>query len=201
MDKELRRITDYLLFNSSCMSDVGLFHGKMGIVISLYAYAKRYQDKLMEEFAWELFQQVYDGVNTDSPVNLEYGLAGIGYGTTLLCEWGWVECDLNAVLAEIDTKIMERDPRRMTDFSVRSGAGGLLLYLAERQKTGMPLLTFDSQYLAELQSAVTNRVVINYSTKLIGLLNAPSFAIDDYLDKPIGIDGGSAYYILKNILE
>ena len=135
------------------------------------------------------------------PIGLENGLTGTGYGTSLLCKLGLVECDLNAVLEDVDTKIMERDPRRISDFSVRSGVGGLLLYLALRQSTGEPLLTFDNQYLTELESATAGRLKLNPNTSLLDLLNKPSFGVDDYIEKPVGIDGGSAYYILNDILS
>lgn len=200
MNTGLRKITDYLLLKSSYLKDIGLFHGKMGIAVALYAYANRYHDNLIEEYAWDLFQQVYEGIHVDMSIGLENGLVGIGYGTTLLCEQGWVECDLNAILSDIDAKIMERDPRRITDFSVRSGAGGILLYLTLRQKVGGPLLTFDRQYLGELQSAMANKMTPVIDAGIISILNEPLFAVSEYIENPIGIDGGSAYYILKNIL-
>lgn len=195
-----RKLIDYLLLKSLYMQNAGLFHGKMGIVVALYAYADRYHDKLLEEYAWELFLQVYDDIHADMPIGLEYGLSGIGYGTALLCKLGLVECDLNEILADVDAKIMERDPRRMTDFSARSGMGGLLLYLSLRQETSGSLSTFDSQYLAELHAAATDRGIVNMTANIIDLLNEPSFAVNDYMEKPVGIDGGSAYYILKDII-
>lgn len=198
--EHLRKIADYLLLKSSYIQDIGLFHGKMGIVVALYMYANLYDDKILEDYAWDLFQQVYDGVHNDMPIGLEYGLTGIGYGTTLLQKYGYVDCDLNVTLGEVDTKIMERDPRRMTDFSVRTGAGGIQLYLALRQDTSGPILTFDCQYLAELQSAITNRGKFIPAANIIDILNEPSFSVSDYIDRPIGIDGGSAYYILKDVL-
>lgn len=200
MNTELRKIADYLLLKSPYIQDIGLFHGKMGIVVSLYAYANKYNDQLLEEFAWDLFQQIYENVHTDMPIGMEYGLAGIGYGTTLLSKLGLVECDLNSVLADVDAKIMERDPRRMSDYSVRTGAGGVLLYLALRQEADGTLLTFDSQYMAELESVATGRVMLNPATNILDILSEPLFSVDDYIEKPIGIDGGSAYYILKDIL-
>lgn len=200
MNTELRKIADYLLLRSSYMQEIGLFHGKMGIVVSLYAYANKYQDHLLEDFAWDLLQQIYENVHTDMSIGMEYGLAGIGYGTTMLSKLDLVECDLNAVLADVDAKIMERDPRRMTDYSVRTGAGGILHYLTLRQETEGKLLTFDSQYLAELKDATAGKVMLNHVTNIMDILNKPLFDINGYMDKPIGIDGGSAYYILKDIL-
>ena len=62
MKKEMDKIADYLLLRSSYMQELGLFHGKMGVVVALYLYADAYGDEVMREYAWELFQQVYDGV-------------------------------------------------------------------------------------------------------------------------------------------
>lgn len=196
---ELRKIADYLILKSLFVSDVGLFQGKMGIVVALYAYANRHDDKLLEEYAWDLLQQIYDGVHADMPVGLEYGLAGIGYGTTLLQMHGFVDCDLNDILADIDAKIMERDPRRMTDMSVRSGAAGIQLYISMRQRACSKVLTFDDLYVSDLQAALAVRAVAATDIDVISLLNRPTFDIEDYLEKPIGIDGGSAYYILEEL--
>ena len=106
MKEEMDKIADYLLLRSGYLQELGLFHGKMGVVVALYLYADAYGDEVMREYAWELFQQVYDGVHTDMPVGLERGLAGIGYGTTLLCKRGLVECSLNDILEDIDRKLL-----------------------------------------------------------------------------------------------
>lgn len=197
MDTTLRRISEYLLLKSSYMRDIGLFHGKMGIAVSLFAYANKYDDKLMEEYAWDLLQQVYEGVHSDLPIGLENGLIGIGYGVTLLYENKWVEGELDSILSEVDEKIMERDPRRINDFSIRSGIGGLLLYWTIRERANGVPATFDSQYLVELHDKVSDNDFKVRETNLIDILNMPSFKENDYVDQAIGIDGGSAYYVLK----
>ena len=197
MNSEIRNIVDYLLLKSSYMPNIGLFHGKMCIAIAMFAYANRFNDKLMEEYAWDLLQQVYDGVHSDMPIELESGLIGIGYGVTLLYENKWVEGELDSVLFDIDEKIMERDPRRIKDFSLRSGIGGLLFYLTIRERTNGALATFDRQYLTALHDKVLDNDFKVRETNLIDILNMPSFKETDYIDQPIGIDGGSAYYVLK----
>lgn len=194
------RIAEYLLLKGSHIPELGLFHGKMGFVVALYLYADVRRDDVMREYAWELFQQVYDGVHTDMPTGLERGLAGIGYGTTLLCMRGLVECSLNDILTDIDRKIMERDPRKLTDMSVRTGARGLMLYLNLRQRVE-PVTTFDSGYLRELQETMAGHKVPSRDLNIMDILHEPSFTETDYLDKPLDIDGGSAYYILKNTLQ
>ena len=204
MELKIKKIADYLLLRSSYLQEIGLFHGKMGVAIALYMYSSKYNDKLMEEYAWDLFQQVYDKVHIDMPVGLETGLAGIGYGTTLLYKYGLVSCDLNEILIDVDSKIMERDPRRMSDLSARTGLGGILQYIALRQSTGEPLLTFDRQYLTELNNAVANNASLHSLCQLrepTDLLAHPQFNIDGYIEKPLGIDDGCAYYILNDYIH
>ena len=200
MNEDLRKIVDYQLLYSPYMRDIGLFHGKMGVVIALYMYSTKYHDELISEYAWDLFQQIYDGIYSNMSIGLEDGLAGIGYGTTILYKRGLVDCDLNSILVDVDSKIMEHDPRRMKDQSIRSGVGGLIQYIALRKSTGEPFETFDAQYLSELYVTAAP-VISNYQeTGLMNILNVPSFSIEEYTEKPLGIDGGSSYYILKDIL-
>lgn len=204
MEQQIRKIADYLLLQSSNMREVGLFHGKMGVTVALYMYSAKYDDPLMEEYAWDLFQQVYEAVHVDMPVGIESGLAGIGYGTTLLRKYGLVDCDLNEILMDVDFKIMERDPRRMSDRSVRTGLGGILQYIALRQSTNEPLLTFDRQYLTELNNITADNVRLNSLRQFhatTGLLTNPPFGMDDYIEKPLGIDAGCAYYILNDYIN
>lgn len=198
---ELQKITDYLLLKSPFIQDIGLFHGQMGIVLALYLYADKYQDKLLQEYAWELFLQVHEKIHTDMPVGLEYGLAGIGYATTLLYKHGLVDCDLNDVLSAIDSKIMERDPRRMTDMGLRTGAAGLIAYIRLRMTTREPLTSFDNLYLSELRQVSAASKIEAQPPSLLDLLTPPDFAIDEYVEKPWGIDQGSSYYILESVLS
>ena len=190
------KIADYLLLRSSYMQELGLFHGKMGVVVALYLYADAYGDEVMREYAWELFQQVYDGVHTDMPVGLERGLAGIGYGTTLLCKRGLVECSLNDILEDIDRKIMERDPRRLTDMSVRTGVGGLMLYLDLRQSVEA-VATFDSRYMMELQDTVARNNLPCRALDVMDVLNEPTFPEAEYIERPLGIDRGMCLLYIK----
>ena len=200
MNERLRKIVDYLLISSPYIHDIGLFHGKMGVVIALYLYSAKYRDELISDYAWDLLQHIYDNINSNMPIGLEYGLAGIGYGTTILYKHGLVDCDLNSILVDVDSKIMEHDPRRIKDMSIRSGVEGLMQYIALRKSTGEPFETFDAQYLTELYATASPIVSVYQDKSIMSILNAPTFSIEEYTEKPLGIDGGSAYYILKDIL-
>lgn len=200
MKTDLQKIADYLLLKSPFIQDIGLFHGKMGIVLSLFLYADKYQDDLLKEYAWELYQQVHETIHANMPIGLEYGLAGIGYATTLMCKTGLADCNLNEVLAEVDSRIMEHDPRRIEDMSVRTGAAGLMSYIKLRETTGLPLTSFDTCFLTELKHTMFVQGSEPLSPDIMDILNTPSFPIEDYIEKPCGIDEGSSYYILKSVL-
>ena len=199
MKDELDKIADYLLLQGGGLPDPGLFHGKTGIVVALYLYAEACRDEVLRDYAWELFQQVYDSVHTLMPVGLESGLAGVGYGVTLLCKRGLLDGDLNDILADVDGKIMEHDPRRMADLSVRTGVRGLMLYLDLRRSVA-PVSTFVGLYLSELQAVAARHGVAQASSPpLLSLLDAPTFSEAEYAGRPLGIDRGSAYYLLKSV--
>lgn len=196
----LHKIVDYLLLKSSSIRDVSLFHGKMGIVVSLYLYAERHKDELLKEYAWDLFLQVHDSIHTNMPVGLEYGLAGIGVGTVLLCHYGNMDCDFNDILADIDAKIMERDPRRFKDLSMRTGMAGVKYYLRLRGALGGEMKSFDHQYITELQQVLGELEISENAPSIIEIINKPSFTLDEYIEKPLGIDIGCSYYILNSVI-
>ena len=200
MRSELHKIIDYLLLKSPFVQDISLFHGKTGLALALYLYADKHKDKLLNEYAYELFQQVHEGIHSDMPIGLEYGLAGIGYATTLLYKHKLVDCDLNEVLSELDSKIMERDPRRMTDMNLRTGASGIRTYIQLRMTTNERLTSFDSLYLSELLKNIINSKAEYMQSDLLDILTPPEFYIDEYIGKPWGIDKGSSYFILKYAL-
>lgn len=183
-------------------SDISLYHGKMGIVLALYIYAQQSAQEHIKDYVWDLLQEVYNGVNETQPVGLEYGLAGIGYGTTLLKKYGIFDCDLDEVLCNIDQKIMTYDPRRITDFTYRTGAWGLSNYISLRMNVEGKISSFDTQYLQELQYVLSANQAYNKGMpeKTIWTdLQAPDWELSDFQNHPLGIDEGLAYYLIKNI--
>lgn len=192
-----RRIVDYLLLHGETMRDIGLFHGKMGLVVALYEYANKYGDDLICDYAWELLEQVYCGLHIDMPIGMENGFVGIGYGVTVLQQKGWFDVDLNEVLADVDHMIMMRDPRRITDVSLRRGLAGIAAYLKARSRFATGLLTFDSQYISELKMALDNYNVPTPDCGLCEMIYPPTFSHADFIGKPLDIDQGCAYYLLN----
>lgn len=152
----------YLTINSSYLSDLGLFHGKMGIVLFFFELARASQNVAYEGLASNLLDEIYDEIHYDLPINLENGLCGIGWGMEYLVQHGFMEGDTDEILADIDQKVMEINPLRMKDFSLRRGLGSIAFYVLARlnvirQSNTLP---FDDTYLEALQKAVSQ---IDYS--------------------------------------
>lgn len=193
------KIVNHLLLRSADCKDISLYHGKMGIVLTLYLYAREQGRTDWEELAWDLLQSVYAQLEENLPYNIENGLAGIGYAVTLLKRNRIFDADLNNILWNIDQKIMSYDPRRFKDFSFRKGALGICSYLQLRQKVETRLNSFSQSYFHELHETLVKNGInleksIQYSLK--DDLTMPSWNIQEYLDHELGIDSGISYYLL-----
>lgn len=197
-----QQIVNHLMLKSIEMSDISLYHGKMGIVLALYIYALQSAQEHIKDYAWDMLQEVYNGINETRPVGLEYGLSGIGYGTTLLKKYGIFDCDLNEVLCSIDERIMANDPRRFTDFTYRTGAWGVSNYISLRMSVEGNIHSFDTQYLQELRYILSANHAFNNGIpeKNIWMdLQAPDWELSDFQNHPLGIDEGLAYFLIKNL--
>ena len=146
----------YLTINSSFLRDLGLFHGRMGIVLFFAHYARISNSKHYEDFAGHLLDEIYEEINLDLPVNLENGLCGIGWGIEYLVQHGFMEGNTDEILADIDRKVMEIDPLRLSDLSFRRGLAGIAFYVIARlnAKRQTSILPFDTAYLKALKKAL-----------------------------------------------
>lgn len=170
----------YLIINGSYLNDLGLFHGKMGIVLFFSELAHVNQNPIYEDLASSLLGEIYEEIHYDLPINLENGLCGIGWGIEYLVQHGLMEGDTDEILSDIDQKVMEINPFRIKDFSIRRGLGGIVYYVlarlnASRQSDTLP---FDKDYLKGLQEAILqakfpneNEMTLNLSESLQQVLS------------------------------
>ncbi len=91
-------------------------------------------DTMYEDVALELLDEVEEKLQKGLPVTFESGLSGIGWAVNYLIANTFVEGDSLEICEEIDSKIMETDPRRLTDYTLEKGLGGILLYVLAHSK-------------------------------------------------------------------
>ena len=148
-----------LLLNSSFENDIGLFYGKMGIIIFFSHYFKTKNNPLFEDTASELMDELLNEIHENLPVGFASGSAGIGWGIEYLIQNGFMEGDSLDICEEVDIRIMERDPRRIKDYSIEIGLGGILHYVLAHIKGVMAQHSkppFDETYLNDLYQTVSN---------------------------------------------
>lgn len=136
-------IINTLLLNASYIGNLGLMHGKMGIAIYFFHLAHNTNNQIYEDFAGELIDEIYEEINSNTPLDFENGLAGIGWGIEYLVQNGFIEANTDEVLEEFDRKI---NKELIDDFpkelSLLDGILGIGVYFLKRiQPTG-----FDANY-------------------------------------------------------
>lgn len=226
-----QRIIHRLLLHSSLLPDIGLLNGKMGLVICFMHYHQFTNNELYEDVATELMDKIIKELHKSLSVTFESGLSGIGWGIDYMIHKGFVEGNSIEICEEIDNRIMEADPERISDYSFKNGLGGILCYvlshlmIADKQKQQLP---FDSRYLSGLYTVCTrfalrrdkvppktlewvdayqdyyiNKIVYaNQFWKLSALLQAiPDFDNKRLNTYPLGLNKGLAGTLLTNIID
>jgi|SRR5690554_5695369 len=167
----LNRIANHLIINSSFLDNLGLFHGKMGIVIFFYHYARFTNNPIYDEFAGKLLDEIFEEIHDNLPIDFENGYLGIGWGIEYLAEQKFVNGDTNDILEDIDKKVMERDIRRISDMSLNTGLEGIFHYvLARTHKNNDIIHLFDKEYLNDLSKAINHIDKRMMSNSLLSLI-------------------------------
>jgi len=104
---QLEKATAYLLEHASGLSNPGLFNGKTGICIYFFHLAAVTGNLRYREFAVQLWAETSSGLNTVTSVDLEDGLAGIGWGIEYLVRQKYLRPDPEDLLRMIDDKLFK----------------------------------------------------------------------------------------------
>lgn len=221
------RILHILLLNSKFLSDFGLFAGKTGLAITFAHLYKQtltsIYDDCMGELLDDIMGKTYKGLGTD----FASGFAGIGWGLEYLLQNGFAEGKGVDVCGELDSKIMERDPRRITDLSLETGMEGLLHYVLAHLHGAISkgdLLPFDETYLGDLYSSVmslkqcnlsvplrvlidkyinwyANRITLDYKLDVTLFIKNTEVNEERCFEYPLGIREGLSGILLKQCLQ
>ena len=87
------RIADWLLLNGTLTACPGLLHGKLGIAIFFFHYARFTGEELFDEYAWDLVVAMQEQLHANYRPDYEWGIAGIGVGIDYLIRSGLIEVD------------------------------------------------------------------------------------------------------------
>lgn len=195
---ELTRIANYLILHGRYQNNPGLFRGKAGTMLTMFLFSQKTGISVYRDFAEDLLEEVQNQLFDNLPIGMKDGLAGIAYSMSYLLNNNILSFDPNEILCDIDEKIMSFDPRRISDFSIETGALGVWAYINERRKCQAALTSIDEQYIREIEYLLKENGYANIGDFCFWKnLTCPKFPINEYIGQKLDIDGGSAYYLLK----
>lgn len=155
--KRLSSLVDYLC-DKTDRHNIHLWDGCIGLLLALCEYQLYYKSQQSEEFIAQLLESISDKLTpqVEVPISFAHGICGVGWGYIFLIRKKLTDYTFENELKVIDSKLMERDPQRVTDFTFESGLGGIFCYVVHRlylTKLGIASSCFDSTYLSSLLEA------------------------------------------------
>lgn len=198
---DLTRIANYLILHGRYQNNPGLFRGKAGTMLTMFLFSQKTGISLYRDFAEDLLEDIQNQLFDNLPLGMKDGLTGIAYSMSYLANNNILSFDQNDILCDFDSKIMNSDPRRITDYSFENGALGIWAYINERLKSTQKLTSLDGMFIMELEDSLHKKGILCDDIKLIDQLLQPTFSIYEYEKQRLDIDGGAAYYLLKHSLN
>lgn len=183
----IQRLAYEIYRNREQIADLGLMGGKMGFCLNLYHIARQTEDKVLNECADNLLDEIYERVNLKLPVSFATGLAGIGWGIEHLASHDFVKADTCEVLEDFDNLIKKvNDYTPINEYSLKGGVIGRAIYFLNRLKN----VKMEDDRLMTLQNKLT----------MINLIEAVDNVIKNE-DKLLYFDDNAAYWDFSIILH
>lgn len=162
--KELNNIAEALLLDCCKVKDIGLYQGKMGIVLFFYHYSRFSNNDLYRIFADELLDDILCDLDSNSDISFYYGLSGIAWGICHLYINHFVTCDIVNILEDVNQEIVKKDIKRMDDSSLSMGIKGILFYIKlHLLASSTNPLGFDDSYMDAINSITPEQEWMNDS--------------------------------------
>lgn len=197
----LQQIANHLIINSSFLTDLSLYHGKMGIVLFFYNYARYTKNSVYEEFAGELLDEIFNEIHDNIGIDFENGLSGVGWGVLYLIKNQFVSGDPNDILEDIDMKMMEINLLKVRNNSLERGILGISIYISYRLSFQEGFSYFDTDFVSDLQKVISDKR-INVKFDLYSIVNQCTYSsLEEIGITLLGLRNGYAGYGLKLIAE
>jgi hypothetical protein len=130
--QDLQQIVDMLLLNGTLTECSGLIHGKIGIAVFFFHYAKYTDNMLFTDYALALIGEMQKQIHASSRADYEKGIAGIGAGIDYLIRNNLLNTE-DDIFEDLDQRMYRAvmyDPWQ--DFSLYGGLTGYGRYWISR---------------------------------------------------------------------
>lgn len=132
IEMDLRQIVDMLLLNGTLTECSGLVHGKVGIAVFFFHYARFTNNILYADYGMDLIDGMLNQIHVNTPADYEKGIAGIGVGLDYLIRNSFLSVE-DDICEDFDGRMMRAvmyDP--YLDFSKYRGLIGYGRYWMTR---------------------------------------------------------------------
>lgn len=128
----LQEISRYVMLQSACTANLGLYNGKMGAIIYFFNLAKYTGNHTYHMYAEELLDQLFSHINISYPLNFADGFSGIAWGIEYLMHNNFIEPNSNDTLEELDEQIFKINFNYAEPNNLLYGLEGFAYYLISR---------------------------------------------------------------------
>lgn len=132
--------------NYSTIKNIGLFNGKIGILIFVFTAAKYLGDDKLLNKAKELLNDLNEQISVKLPFNIENGLIGYALGISFLLKNGFDTGNASEILEEIDDFLFRTSCFNDIFNSDYIHKLDLTLYIAYRKMIGSDFLNSDDLF-------------------------------------------------------
>ncbi|MFV0271360.1 MAG: hypothetical protein ACK5HZ_06725 [Macellibacteroides fermentans] len=140
VEEQLAQIANILLINGTLTECPGLVHGKTGVAIFFFHYARYTENMLFADYAFDLIGLIQNQIHVNSSADYERGISGIGIGINYLVVNGFLiaEDDICIDLDQRMFRAVMSDP--WLDYSLYSGLAGYGRYWISRLNSQVSIL-------------------------------------------------------------
>lgn len=152
-----------LFLSANFLENLGLTNGKIGIALYFFSRYKATNEKLYEDFAFELLEEVDRAINDQTLVGFRYGLCGIGWGIEYLVRERYIGVDED-ICARFEHRIHHHILYDLYQgIGIADGLCGVFIYLLARIESSLVVPDSETMF-------INKRFIIHALDKLSSLL-------------------------------
>lgn len=125
----------HLLLTANFWTDLGICNGKMKAAVYFLGLYRRTGNRMYENFAFELLDEIYEAVNEHTPAGFGNGVCGIGWGFEYLIRERLLAVDED-ICAKLDGYVSAYFHQgSYREIGLAAGLCGVLFYLLSRMES------------------------------------------------------------------
>lgn len=202
MNKILQQVANTIVTNLANTEPTSLFNGKIGVCLFLYKYARYSGNKVYEDIASNMMDDVLEQLALDMSPSIMDGLAGIGYGLIELLREEFIEGDPDEdIFQDMDAVLLRNiKPLLTKEINTSTPLYSSGIYLISRMSFHKE--SVESAWISEVIECAID-VISNYVKKgqvpKLSLLNSMLYAFGKLI-KIIETDKAKIESLLTDIL-